>query len=116
MAVLKPIAKISGIKDLKRLELWPNMEDKIRQAEKAGTFEGFRRLNAKGEKWVNPAVKVKVKPASPGLFKRAVAASSRPLSGGSMITINLDDAVKDSSGSRVDTAKSTISASTRLRS
>ncbi|MGA7500282.1 MAG: hypothetical protein WBX00_26420 [Isosphaeraceae bacterium] len=50
--VLRPIAKTEiGGTNLAEYDLFPGAELQIRRAIEAGTFSGFRRLNARGEQW-----------------------------------------------------------------
>ncbi len=52
-AILKSIAKreAKGQIDFQNMDLWKGDEALINRATKAGTFTGFRRLNARGEHW-----------------------------------------------------------------
>ena len=49
----RPVAKreVRGRADLQNFDLMPGDEGMIRKAIEAGRFPGFRRLNARGEKW-----------------------------------------------------------------
>jgi len=64
--ILKPIAKreVKGRFDFKNMDLWEGEEGLLRRATKAGTFSGFRRLNARGEKW-RPGHGLSNPPATP---------------------------------------------------
>ncbi len=81
-AVLKPVKQDIGIMTTKGFDIAGN-EAQIQRAIDAGTFSGFRRLNARGEKW-RPQVAWEIKPQravkpTPQVARAALQPAPAPL-------------------------------------